>query len=84
MGAYEETIDSIKGRLKVLEKGMVSEKNSVQFYQTLMEKTPADSEEGVGMRSMYEELMNEEKKHVEKFETLTRLWKGKLKEMEHE
>ncbi len=82
MDANQETVKSVTGRLNVLRKGLVSEGNSVQYYQTLMEKTPEDSEENIGARRMYEELMHEEEKHVQKFEDLIRRWEEKLKELE--
>ncbi len=82
MDANQETVKSVTGRLNVLRKGLVSEGNSVQYYQTLMEKTPEDSEENIGARRMYEELMREEEKHVQKFEDLIRRWEEKLKEIE--
>ena len=82
MEANQETVKSVTGRLNVLRKGLVSEGNSVQYYQTLVEKTPEDSEENIGARRMYEEMIHEEKKHVEKFEDLIRRWEDKLKELE--
>ena len=60
MDANQETVKSVTGRLNVLRKGLVSEGNSVQYYQTLVEKTPEDSEENIGARRMYEEMIHEE------------------------
>jgi len=77
-----ETVRTIQGRLEILNKGLVSEENSVQYYDTLIEKTPEDSEENIGKRRMYAELKQEELKHVERFKTLIRQWEAKLSELE--
>ncbi len=75
----EETIKSVQGRLNILRKGIVSEENSVNYYKTLLEKTPDDSEENIGIRRMYADLMEEEKQHVERFRELISQWEKKLK-----
>ncbi len=79
MTDQKETIESIQGRLNILNKGLVSEENSVQYYETLLEKTPADSQENIGIRRMYEELKQEETQHVEKFKSLIEHWNERLK-----
>lgn len=76
----KETPETIQARLDVLRKGIVSEENSVNYYQTLIEKTPEDSETNIGMRRMYTDLMLEEKKHVERFRELISKWEQRLKE----
>ena len=76
----KETLKTIQARLDVLRKGIVSEENSVHYYQTLIEKTPEDTESNIGMRRMYSDLMLEEKKHVERFRELISKWEQKLKE----
>ncbi|MFQ5449944.1 MAG: hypothetical protein ACE5E9_04910 [Nitrospinaceae bacterium] len=78
----QETSRTIQGRLEVLTKGMVSEENSVQYYETLIGQTPADTEENIGKRRMYGDLKQEEMKHVEKFKSLIRHWEEKLRELE--
>ncbi|MBT5469312.1 MAG: hypothetical protein HOK41_01795 [Nitrospina sp.] len=78
----EETIGSVQGRLNILRKGIVSEENSVNYYKTLLEKTPQDSDENIGFRRMYADLMEEEKQHVERFRELITQWENKLKELE--
>ncbi len=75
----EETINSVQGRLNILRKGIVSEENSVNYYKTLLEKTLEDSEENIGIRRMYADLMEEEKQHVERFRELISQWENKLK-----
>jgi len=77
----EETIKSVHGRLNILRKSIVSEENSVNYYKTLLEKTPEDSEENIGIRRMYGDLMEEEKQHVERFRELILQWENKLKEL---
>ncbi len=77
-----ETVRTIQGRLEILTKGLVSEENSVQYYDSLIEKTPEDSEENIGKRRMFADLKQEEMKHVEKFKTLIQHWEGKLRELE--
>lgn len=72
MSAHTETVKTIQGRLDVLEKSLVSEENSVQYYQTLLEKTPEDSEENLGARRMYEDLREEEKKTCASYPELYR------------
>ncbi|MFT4578905.1 MAG: rubrerythrin [Nitrospinales bacterium] len=76
----EETIRSVQGRLGILRKSIVSEENSVNYYKTLLEKTPEDSEENIGIRRMYADLMEEEKQHVERFRELISQWENKLHE----
>ncbi len=78
----EETIGSVQARLNILRKGIVSEENSVNYYKTLLEKTPQDSDEDIGTRRMYADLMEEEKQHVERFRELITQWENKLKELE--
>ena len=78
----KETIKSVQGRLNILRKGIVSEENSVNYYKTLLEKTPEDTEENIGVRRMYADLMEEEKQHVERFRELITQWEKKLKELD--
>ncbi len=84
MSQEKETPATIKGRLDVLRKGLISEENSVQYYQTLIEKSPADNEEQIGARRMYEDLKNEELKHVERFRTLVDHWEKQLRSLASE
>ena len=74
----EETAATIQARLDVLTKSLVSEENSVQYYQTLMEKTPQDSEENIGTGRMYEDLCEEEKGHVQVIQNLISHWEKQL------
>ena len=53
MELNKETPATIRSRLDVLRKGIISEENSVNYYQTLIEKTPEDTESNIGMRRMY-------------------------------
>ena len=82
MESDKETRETVQARLDVLRKGIVSEENSVNYYQTLVDKTPEDSDANVGRRGMYHELMLEEKKHVERFRELILEWEQKLKEFQ--
>ncbi|MBT3510392.1 MAG: hypothetical protein HN472_12715 [Nitrospina sp.] len=77
----KETRATIESRLDVLRKGIISEENSVNYYNTLIDKTPEDSEANIGMRRMYIDLMAEEKKHVERFQELILKWEQNLKEV---
>ena len=81
MDKGEETKITIQGRLKILNKSLVSEENSVQYYQTLLENTPTDSEEKIGERRMYEELQNEERNHVRVIQGMIQHWKNQLKDI---
>ena len=83
MESNKETHGTVQGRLEVLRKGIVSEENSVNYYQTLIDKTPEDSDVNEGMRRMYYDLMLEEKKHVERFRKLISQWEKKLKDFEN-
>ena len=76
----EETRASIEARLKVLHKSLVSEENSVQYYQTLVENTPQDSDEKIGERRMYSDLQDEERKHVKRIQDLINHWERQLKD----
>ena len=77
----KETLETVKARLDVLRKGIISEENSVNYYKTLIEKTPEDSDANIGMRRMYSGLMLEEKKHVEHFRVLINEWEQRLKDL---
>ena len=74
----KETTGTIKARLEILYKGVISEENSVQYYETLVEKTSGNSEEDIGKRRMYDELRQEELKHVERFKSLIAHWENEL------
>ena len=80
MDKGEENKVTIQARLKVLNKSLVSEENSVQYYQTLLENTAQDSDEKIGERRMYESLRAEEKKHVQVIRDLIKHWENKLKD----
>jgi rubrerythrin len=84
METNKETQETIESRLDVLRKGIISEENSVNYYQTLIEKTAEDSDSNIGKRRMYEELMLEEKKHVERFQELIEKWQQALKDLENQ
>ena len=45
----KETLETVQARLDVLRKGIVSEENSVNYYKTLIEKTPEDSDANIVM-----------------------------------
>jgi len=77
----KETTGTINARLEILYKGVISEENSVQYYEALVEKTSGDSEEDIGRRRMYEELKREERKHVEKFKSLIAHWESELAQL---
>lgn len=79
MDKGEENKNTIQARLKVLNKSLVSEENSVQYYQTLLENTAPDSDEKIGERRMYEDLQAEERKHVQTLRDMIQLWESKLK-----
>lgn len=81
MELAEETVESIKARLVVLEKALVSEHNSVAYYRTLIDNTPEETEENIGARRIYAELREEEKKHVQVIQDLLDHWQAKLKEI---
>ena len=78
----EETIKTIQGRLEVLEKTLVSEENSVQYYETLLKNTPENTEENIGARKMYADLQNEENGHVKRIKELTNHWEKKLQDLQ--
>lgn len=82
MDQGEENKTTIQARLKVLNKSLVSEENSVQYYQTLLKNTPPDSDEKIGERRMYEDLQAEEEKHVQIIRDMIQHWEDRLKEEE--
>lgn len=84
MNTEKETAQAIQGRLEVLRKALVSEENSVVYYQTLFEKTPGDTEENIGVRRSYEDLRKEETKHVVTIQSLITHWEKQLKEHQAE
>ena len=79
MDKGEENKITIQARLKILSKSLVSEENSVQYYQTLLENTAPDSDEKIGERRMYEDLQEEERKHVQALRDMIQYWEEKLK-----
>jgi rubrerythrin len=81
MDKGEENKITIQARLKILSKSLVSEENSVQYYQTLLENTAQDSDEKIGERRMYEDLQEEERKHVQALRDMIQYWERKLKNM---
>jgi hypothetical protein len=76
MDKGEENKSTIQARLKILNKSLVSEENSVQYYQTLLENTAQDSDEKIGEYRMYEDL--QEKKHVQVIRDMIQYWEDKL------
>jgi len=78
----KETPGTIQARLEILYKGVISEENSVQYYETLIEKASGDSDEQIGQRRMYEDLRQEEIKHVENFKSLIAQWEQKLRQLD--
>ena len=81
MDKTEENKITIQARLKILNKSLVSEENSVQYYQTLLKNTAPDSDEKIGERRMYEDLQAEENKHVQVLQDMIRLWGDRLKDI---
>ncbi len=79
----EETVQSVKNRLEILEKALVSELNSVEYYRTLIENTPEDSEGNIGARRIYADLREEEKKHVQIIRDFIQKWEEKLAELKN-
>ena len=81
MDTGEESKITIQARLKVLNKSLVSEENSVQYYQTLLKNTAPDSDEKIGERRMYEELQAEETNHVQVIRDMIQHWESKLRDL---
>jgi rubrerythrin len=79
MDTEEENKITIQARLRILNKSLLSEENSVQYYQTLLENTASDSEEKIGERRMYEDLQEEERKHVQVLRDMIQYWEDILK-----
>lgn len=82
MHPSEETIKTIRGRLEVLEKTLVSEENSVQYYETLLKNTPENTEENIGARKMYKDLQIEEENHVKRIKELLHHWRKNLQDLQ--
>ncbi|NIQ02707.1 MAG: hypothetical protein GWM98_22080 [Nitrospinaceae bacterium] len=83
MAPEKETQKTIQARLNILQKSLVSEENSVQYYQTLLDNTAADTEENIGARRMYLDLQIEEKKHVKTIQDLIQHWEEQLKNLKN-
>ena len=81
MDKGEETKTTIQARLRVLNKSLVSEENSVQYYQTLLKNTAPDSDEKIGEMRMYEDLQAEEVKHVQVIRDMIQHWESELKKI---
>ena len=78
MNKGEENKVTIQARLKILNKSLVSEENSVQYYQTLLDNTSPDSDEKIGERWMYEDLQAEERNHVQVIQNMILHWESEL------
>ena len=81
MNKGEETRTSIQARLRILNKSLVSEENSVQYYQTLLKNTAPDSDEKIGEMRMYEDLQAEERKHVQAIRDMIQHWENELSKL---
>ncbi len=81
MDLVGETKATIQARLNVLNKSLLSEENSVQYYQTLLENTSPDNEEKIGEWRIYEDLQTEEKKHVKVIRDMIQRWERELKKV---
>lgn len=81
MDQVRETKTTIQARLNVLNKSLLSEENSVQYYQTLLENTSQDNEEKIGEWRIYEDLQTEEKKHVKAIKDMIQRWERELKKI---
>lgn len=81
MDLVGETKATIQARLNVLNKSLLSEENSVQYYQTLLENTSQDNEEKIGEWRIYEDLQTEEKKHVKVIRDMIQHWERELKKV---
>lgn len=84
MDSGKETVKTAQSRLNVLRKALVSEENSVQYYDALLKNTPEDSEENTGMRRMYQDLRDEETKHVAAIRAMVTHWEAQLKSLENQ
>jgi rubrerythrin len=82
MDKGEETKATIQARLKILKRSLVSEENSVQYYQTLLKNTAPETDEKIGERRMYEDLQAEEKKHVQVIQDLIKHWEKELEKLD--
>ena len=83
MEPNKEAPESIEGRLGLLCKGIVSEENSVNYYQTLIDKTPENLEVNKGFGRMYYDLMLEERNHVARFHELISFWEKNLEKLKY-
>ena len=64
----------------MLRKVIISEENSVNYYKSIVDKGPEDSDTNIGMKIMYQGLLLEEKHHVERFRELILKWENLLKQ----
>ena len=83
MSPNEETVKTIQARLDILNKSLVSEENSVQYYQTLINNTPQDTEENIGAIRMYGDLHDEEQTHVKTIQNLLAQWGKRLEKLKN-
>ena len=49
----KETPETVQARLGVLRKGIISEENSANYYKSIVDKSPEDSDTNIGMKRMY-------------------------------
>ena len=75
----KETPETVQAQFGVLRKGIISEKNYANYYKSIVDKSPEDSDTNIGMKRMYEDLLLEEKQHVERFRDLILIWENRLK-----
>ena len=76
----KETPETVQARFGLLRKGIISEENSANYYKSIVDKSPEDSDTNIGMKRMYQDLLLEEKQHVERFRELILKWENRLKQ----
>ena len=76
----KETPETVQAHFGVLRKGIISKENYTNYYKSIVDKRPEDSDTNIGMKRIYQDLLLEEKQHVERFSELILKWENRLKQ----
>ena len=76
----KETPETVQAQFGVLRKGIISKENYTNYYKSIVDKRPEDSDTNIGMKRIYQDLLLEEKQHVERFSELILKWENRLKQ----
>ena len=57
MEFHKETPETVQAQFGVLRKGIISEENYANYYKSIVDKRPADSDTNIGMKRICQYLL---------------------------